>query len=375
MMHYKPLYGNNTAVDGFRNNPEEVSDVPSVFNDDVGLWARLVAQFEIQYGSIPAALEILNFESLNGDTQLQLLNMAMNWDSIDPDAFEAESNEAFALVVQAVADAEDELSPVQSGEEEISEDELVGPPVPAGREEALEVTMQALSRVYAGQDLGNHDISFVLLSAIEEIQQSISKELNVQEVVDALEAFNNIAFPTYVPEELISCLFLSAIGDTATVDAEEEAMITDDTRDDALCSQVNQSIILAAFGSEAAAKFTTFCEAAPASRMIEWEDVAGRNLHTLLGVSRPAFEQFVLDAFDERTAADLAKAGSEALTTLVEGVIKDTKADPKSVIRQPRPTPTVTVSASGKEPSLLVSGAVIAGVAVGLTALYRKLRS
>lgn len=376
MNNYKPLYGNAPALFGLRSNDEGdvvvqefVSGVsPSIFEDSPEVWDAIIVELS-EGDEIPAVADPSSFDQLSEDTQGEIFNLAINWHAM-PES--AEKDVLFNQLITLIFAADDELA----GVELIEEEDLVGPPVPAGRDEAIELAGQALSRVYAMQDLSNHDISFVLLSAIETIQESISKELTVEEVVDALEAFNNIAFPTYDPEELVSCLYLTSIGSTAAIDSEEEAMVTDDTRVDALCSPTNQAIVLAAFGSDAAAKFTKFCEAAPTSRMTEWEDVAGRNIHTLLGVSRSVFEQFVLDAFDNRTAADLAKTGSEALTTLVEGVIKDTEKDPTSVIREPRPEkkPVQAKSASDKGPSLLVSGAVIAGAVVGLTALYRKLR-
>ena len=388
MFNYKPLYGNPAFISGVSNPADEGTievqaivsgDVPGLFVGKEDLWeALLVFFYEYDEENMPAILDLETFESLPAQSQNRVLGEITQFE------FNVDANPDLAAeqLIAGINAVNNEYllsigAPIEMPEEEIiGTVEIEGPPVPQDREMNAELVNQALARVFAGVDLSTHDIFNVLLGIVEEIQD-IGVAVTVEHLVEALESFLNIAFPTYVPEELVACVYLTVVGDSATLDAEEEGMIVDNSRADALCSSTNQAIVLAAFGSEAAAKFTQFCAAAPASRMTEWEDVAGRNLHTLIGVSREAFEKFALDAFDEGTAANLAAAGSSALTTLIESVVDDTKKSPGSVIREPRPTKDAPVgetkSAEGG-PSLLVSGAVIAGGAVGLTALYRKIR-
>ena len=86
-------------------------------------------------------------------------------------------------------------------------------------------------------------------------------------------------------------------------------------------------------------------------------------------MNNDTFEQFVLEAFDSATSEELAAEGSALLQELVGGVIKA----PEDSLRQPiEDKPGKATAAEG--PNMYVSGAVIAGAAVGLTYLYRKIR-
>jgi hypothetical protein len=372
MMHYKPLFGNPMPMLGNTDESANMSvEIPVIFGNDANAWELLTAIADLYFDGFPLnVLDTAEFDALDQLLQQEIhaYAVAIVDSGIDP---EDERTEDVENLVNAIARAEGINSPIEL--EESEGEDIVGPPVPEGRESAVDAVVSALATVYPMQDLANHDIFFVLLNAVEQTQDHLGVSLSDAQIVEALEYFNNIAFPNYPLEELASCVFLVGAGETAILDAEESSMVSDDSREDALCSDRNRSIVLAAFGADASTKFSNFCNAAPESRMGEWTDVAGRNLATLLGISAPVFESFVLDAFDNGTADDLAAKGSTALANLIGDTIKNTERDPKAAIRGPQ---GVTKSASDDSGNhLLVAGAVFAGAAVGLHMLYKKIRN
>lgn len=366
MHHYKPLYGNPSSLhmnpaedEGTISISEVVSggEVPLIFEGDRDVWESLI--FTLTEGGLelPPVLDVATFNALDLLSQQEVHSLALSWYESDDQA----------AALQDLLDVLQNLSNVGGGD--VGSREIAGPPADA-QDDAVDLAVQALAQVYPMQNLAAHDIFFVLVDAIQQTQDALGLSVDLDAVVSALEAFNSISFPDYQPEELASCVYLMASGASEIIDAEEQSLILDDSRPDALCSDRNKALILAAFGATASDNFMKFCNAAPQSRMVEWEDVAGRNISTLLGVDNATFETFVLDAFDSSTSEELVREGSRIIADLIDSV----KESPESAF-EPAPAPSTTVSAEGGEVNMYVAGGIVAASAIGLTMLYRKLRN
>lgn len=390
MMHYKPLYGNPMNLGniddleqgieilddleqeiesdlGSEVIPVEV-DVPTIFTtqDSAEAWVALLQELARE-GIEFDVLNPVMFNILEEAIQMTIHDGVRAWHS-------GEDGVGISTITDMLQNADLTLPvPEIEGADEIDSQDS---PEELAR---ANMVLQGLTEVYGQRDFVNSDIEIypVLYEAAVGIEEAlgVSGTITSAHVAEALEYFNNIAFPDYQPEELVAALYFVVSGAVDTLDAEEESMITDDSRVDALCSDRNEAIILAAFGVDAAAKFIQFCNADAASRKLEWEDVAGRNIAKLLDVDNAAFEQYVFEAFDSATSEILAGEGSDLLQELVGGVVRE----PEDNLRQPPVIIEDIAETQGKATSaegvnMYVSGAVVAGVAVGLTYLYRKIR-
>ena len=390
MMHYKPLYGNPMNLGniddleqgieilddleqeiesdlGSEVIPVEV-DVPTIFTtqDSAEAWVALLQELARE-GIEFDVLNPVMFNILEEAIQMTIHDGVRAWHS-------GEDGVGISTITDMLQNADLTLPvPEIEGADEIDSQDS---PEELAR---ANMVLQGLTEVYGQRDFVNSDIEIypVLYEAAVGIEEAlgVSGTITSAHVAEALEYFNNIAFPDYQPEELVAALYFVVSGVVDTLDAEEESMITDDSRVDALCSDRNEAIILAAFGVDAAAKFIQFCNADAASRKLEWEDVAGRNIAKLLDVDNAAFEQYVFEAFDSATSEILAGEGSDLLQELVGGVVRE----PEDNLRQPPVIIEDIAETQGKATSaegvnMYVSGAVVAGVAVGLTYLYRKIR-
>jgi len=397
-MHYKPLFGNPSKLHGGitsadadtlpRDTDEETGMIvstaesevnsdnsdgldieeleaigdeptaaPAIFSDNgnEAVWDEMIlAVYNEGDGPTFAVFDVSAFETLPVSSQDAVLNSAIAWfEEID----ELEKGRLFAELLVMLEDAEAEWTGIVTGE--------IDPDVDGPTQEQADIevdadVLAALNVVFPMRDLFLHDMNIVLAESVRQTNASIGRDMTQQEIASAVETFCNIAFPEYQPQELAMIVFLTANEDQSALETEEMEIISDDTRPDALCSERNTAIILAAFGEAAAAKFTDFCKLSPNDRLVFWEDTAGRNLMTLLGVSNDAFESYVLDSFDSATAEDLAVKGSQKLKDLVGSSIGDKKA------------PATT---SAESPNMWLTGAIIAGGAVGLTMLYRKIHN
>ena len=81
------------------------------------------------------------------------------------------------------------------------------------------------------------------------------------------------------------------------IEAETESMLTEDSREDAICSSNANNIILAEFGTDAAAKHANFCKLSGNERIEAYNAVQG-NLATLFGIPQSDWDNFVLKAVD-----------------------------------------------------------------------------
>lgn len=129
------------------------------------------------------------------------------------------------------------------------------------------------------------------------LDQHMMSGLNEDAILGAIQMYKLIAFPEYSPEELTSTIYYAGEGNNEILSAEMIAVVSDDSRDDALCSPKNRALILNAFGESAAARFDDLCLAAPESRLLEIERNQG-SLAATLGIDEALFDQFVVETFD-----------------------------------------------------------------------------
>jgi hypothetical protein len=384
MMHYKPLYGNPMNLGNVDSNSDdadvvisEISDervgTPVVFQMNEDAWAALVGNIVARFGTPFPVLYADEFDNLPADVQDRIHRNTVSWyEYFDPqdETFKNNLFEALLLDIQTIQVEMDALEDAEIEDEdvEVSEGEALLDVVDAG-------LSQSLPSQFTEEKIA--DMRNVLLGAAIQIEGDPELHVSIECVSRAVESFINVAFPDYMPEELIACLYLSCTGQDEAVDAEELSMIKDDSRPDALCSERNKAIILAAFGEAAAEEFQEFCNMDGAGREESWQ-LVGRNLSTLLGVSNDAFEAYVVDSFDQATADDLAAEGSEILQALIDDVIDRTADEPMSVIQIPRPAQSSggieeTAAASGL--GMLGTTAILGGAAVGLTLLFRRIKN
>jgi hypothetical protein len=396
MMNYKPLFGNPLSFGDISTDaPAELSvqavvsndELPAVFFDAPGAWDVVNSIADLYFeGLSMGILAPVIFDALDLSLQQQIFALASAVAGMDIDLEDERPAEVTALV-NAMADAEGVSSPLDeivgppvggAGDEElvgppedgVGDPETDGPILIPGRDAAVALVTGALSSVFPFQDLSSHDIFFVTLETVEQLQDSLGRELTEAQVVEALETFNNVAFPTYEPTELIACLTLVAEGQDQVLQVEEASILTNDSREDAFCSNRNKAIILAAFGNEAVAKFESFCAHDKNGRLSIWTGAAGRCVCNILGVDTTNFEQFVLDSFDNRTADDLAELGSLVLEDLVEDVVENVRQSPETALEG---TGKSAKSAEGGSPNILLGGAVAAAAVVGLVMLHKQI--
>ena len=380
MMNYKPLFGNPLSFGDIPTDaPAELSvqavvsndELPAVFFDAPDAWSVVESLADLYFeGLSMGILAPVIFDALDLSLQQQVFALASAVAGMDIDLEDERPAEVTALV-NAMADAEGVSSPLVDPPEDVAGDpETDGPILIPGRDAAVALVTGALSSVFPFQDLSSHDIFFVTLETVEQLQDSLGRELTEAQVVEALEAFNNVAFPTYEPTELIACLTLVAEGQDQVLQVEEASILTNDSREDAFCSNRNKAIILAAFGNEAVAKFESFCAHDKNGRLSIWTGAAGRCVCNILGVDTTNFEQFVLDSFDNRTADDLAELGSLVLEDLVEDVVDNVRQSPETALEG---TGKSAKSAEGGSPNILLGGAVAAAAVVGLVMLHKQI--
>ena len=243
----------------------------------------------------------------------------------------------------------------------------------------------ALQAVYQRMNLLDHDLGNTLLSAVTVRGGELERDIELDEITQSLDLFNRLAFPDYIPEELVAIVGLVTYDDeTLDMDNvlfnEAVAMLTQENRNDYIFSDRANSIILARFGEEAAARHSELALLSPEERVAAF-DQAGQILANMLGINEADWTQFVLDAFDNQIADDLEYEGDifkDALKDTFNAV--DSAEDPALHTQAPArrisaPAKTEMTSGTPATTTDKVIGSVAIGSAlVGCFYLIKKLR-
>jgi hypothetical protein len=237
-----------------------------------------------------------------------------------------------------------------------------------GFEDVVSTSSQVLQNVNAAlasqfpfQDLQNHDISHTLLSAVTQIANDV-RVLSAEEIAKAIYRFKSLDFPRYSSDELVEILYFIAIKDESVLDEEQVNVLTDDSREDALCSAANKSLVRRVFGDNSGNAFDIFCSLSPAARVDQF-NLDSKNLAQVMSVSGDSFDQFVLNSLDQSLSipvppgsdfSDIQDAFGEQIGAALDAAEKKAQA--------------------GSITQGLVHGAVIGGAILGLVTLVRKVR-
>lgn len=377
MKHYTPLFPNPSALGSTPTSGFDPMYVPQII---------LNAGFDQEWLALTD--EISSLGEVNEYTcRLLLPDVLDNADLAVQDSVLL-SLEAWANGERTSGDTDDmitvlsvlDLEETPASDEE---DELVGPPMPESREAMYDFTRAALSRVFPMQSLESHEIFFVLLETIESLKDSLKISPDLEDIVDALTAFNTVAFPEYPVEELVACVYLTFQNQEGELEAAEVDMVSNDFAPDALCSERNRAIILAGFGEAAAAKFDAFCAMDPQDRLHAWSLLGAPKVANLIGVEPVDFEEFVLRSFNKDLASVMESegyalqeiadqgAGGSAVADIVEDTRRRVEKDPKNSVRQPKKVPASAAELSPTQK--VVGGAVLLGSLIGLGMLARKI--
>lgn len=331
-----------------------VEDAPADWADFVEMWYTLTAQVP-EFG-------IEEYEALPPNLQLELLNLAygMQMGVVDIVSGEPRAIEIMQLGVNG--------GPIAVEGEDV-ESVVVTTPSLGNREDAEIVTEIALEDAFPNvpvNDPAMHDIYEVILNCVLTFPSMGVPAITHEEILRSIKLFKIATFPTYEPEELVEFIYNVAMGNYELLAAEMNAVIKDDSRSDALCSQRNRDLVLGAFGEEAAKKFDDFCNAAPDSRIIEIEN-QGLSLSSVLGVDPAVFDQFVIESFDGATVDALTRDGA-ALRGAIRDVVRDvagkapSKASSEAFKVQGKTLATSEMSTTQK----VFTGVALLGTAFGL---------
>ena len=305
MRHYKPLFM-NPAISGGFDVPQEIADLGLT-----DAWNDLCAQVERQEGD-PNELTA-RYENSSAANKSSIVDSLMLYTEA-PDEEILDGVE----VLLSFADSE-EFEDDEGAEDEVvvgvdaggaggaEEDLFVGPPSDPVQESLAEVITASLADVFPGKNLNSHDIFFVLLEGGQAISDSNGMLLDQEDISNALTSFGAVSFPQYMPEELITLIFNESVGDNSA-DLELEAML-EDSHPQALCTPENVRLVRARFGENAAQNLQVLCELPVAQRVAVLIDQHNGDIASLLGVSASAFQDFILDSFNNQISDALIAAG------------------------------------------------------------------
>jgi len=320
MRHYKPLYG-NPATDRLYGvvrgdvalpNPADEAEVSEVTVSEAVLpegviegelqdaWSAVQSAFQTRYG---ISLSTSAFEALDTAFQIGLLQSMVEQESqiLSDD----EIAQTFADMIAEEMGIEGAAGGVESLED-LENDER-------NFEVALNVFVDLFPNTQ--QAAGTHDIVAVVADALDAIESELDILIQPIEVRNAVAAFKNIGFPEYSAEELVEILAITAQGNDLLIELEKEEMLSDDTREDAICSDKANAIILAQFGEQAAASHKALCALSPAERMAKVAENGG-SLAATLGIPASDWESFVLDSIDNIITPELLAQEGAALSLL-----------------------------------------------------------
>ena len=369
MRHYTPLYGNpasdrlfGIARGDILQNPAE-SDIQeseivaseAIYPEGVvegeleGVWSLVSAAFQNRYGM---ELTAESFDALDTNFRNGFLQSMVDNES------ELENNdEAVEVLADMIAEemgietAGDDVDDLEDLEDESRTFDL-----------AIDVVANNFS--HHSDKNGYTDMIAVVADALDNIEAELDVIVAPVEINNAIVTFKTIGFPEYSAEELVEILAITAQGNDLLIDLEKEEMLSDDSRDDAICSDKANNIILARFGEAAAAKHKELCALSPAERMSRL-DQNGGSLAAVLGIPSADWEEFVLDSIDNIITPELLEQEGKALSSAVKEVVKGAVNNKDALKTSSRGVLSTEASATGGEVKpLTTTGKIISGVAV-----------
>jgi len=316
----------NPAISGGFDVPQEIADLGLT-----DAWNDLCAQVERQEGD-PNELTTRyeNSSAANKSSIVQSLMLyteapdeeildgveALLSFAADDDVFpDDEGAEDEVVVGGDDGGAEDGVVVVGGDDDEDLVHTVISDPV---QESLAEVITASLADVFPGKNLNSHDIFFVLLEGGLAISDSNGMLLDQEDISNALTSFGAVSFPQYMPEELITLIFNESVGDNSA-DLELEAML-EDSHPQALCTPENVRLVRARFGENAAQNLQVLCELPIAQRVAVLIDQHNGDIASLLGVSASAFQDFILDSFNNQISDALIAAGGVVDTGLSDQI-------------------------------------------------------
>lgn len=312
-MRYNPLYGTH-----FRSNPE-LPDIPQEFLDESleNVWVEATTQapnFTIAVWSsldpeqqtimLDAARAVMTGDLAALEGLVSMMNGASPQTSTPSTTSDSTANDlGFELpsVLTELNQGDDIQVPFAPGLEDEEGDVEIGGEVetPLTNLEIASLVMEdILQAAFPFMVVKGTELELVASRAYSYLlDQNMMSGINEDAMLGAIQMYKLIAFPEYSPEELTSAIYYAGEGDSEILSAEMIAVVSDDSRSDALCSPKNRALIQNAFGDDAVARFDDLCLAAPESRLLEIERNQG-SLAATLGIDEALFDQFVVETFD-----------------------------------------------------------------------------
>ena len=381
MNKYTPLYGNpagsadyadrlfGTArvdvVQGMHSNPVETeTTINGVYTPNAlansfwaDTWRGIIEELESQYGVVFTSELFEQADSAKMEAYISdILN---NGDTILTD------DETLDVYVTDLADLLGLEHAEDSGEYDI-ESEIFN--------KAIDITKEEFPN---SED--TNDLIATIANTLSELKETTypNHPLPFGVIAHAIHQFKSLGFPDYSPEELIELITLSLIsGGDKLISDEIESMLTDDLREDSICSSEANNLILAQFGADAAASHEAFCALSSDERVDAYNAAEG-NLAILFGIPQTDWDNFVLEGINNTVSAKMLELEGEELRQEIATIVDQAVKDPAKALE----TRTDTVISGSKvtsEPMTtthkVVSGLAIAGALVGSLYYIKKVR-
>lgn len=357
--HADRLFGVARAdiVSGIHSNPVEVPDVVSEA-ELVQVWNAIGQLLKDKYG-VDLTVEVFN--SADSDAMNIYLQTLVDQEAnilADDDLLEAYVDD-----LAEVLDLEHAGEGVQ-GIDDLDDDSRT-----------FDLAIDSVSECFPNASDAN-DMIATVANALDAMEADLETFAEPVEVIGAITKFKSLGFPSYAPEELVELIYLTATNEGILIEAETESMLTEDSRNDAICSNDANNIILAEFGADAAAKHAQFCAFSGNDRIVAYNAVQG-NLATLFGIPQSDWDNFVLKSIEGLITPELLADGGAALRSEIGTVLERASKDPKNALKANTNTAigsSKVTSGPMSTTSKVVTGLTVAGALIGSLYFIKKVR-
>lgn len=373
MNKYTPLYGNPAGamdyadrlygaarvdvVQGMHSNPAEVPEVV-VEAELENVWGEITQLLKDKYG-VEMTNELFNSaDSADMNIYLQTL--------VDQEAAILASEDLLEAYVDELAKVLD-LEHAGEGVDDLEDLE--------NETRTFDLAIDSVNELFPNAEDAN-DLIATVANALDAMESDLNVFAEPVEVVDAIKKFKSLGFPYYEPEELVELIYLTAENKAQLIAEETESMLTEDARDDAICSNGANDIILAAFGTDAAASHLAFCGLS-ADERIDAYNAANGNLATLFDIPQTDWDNFVLEAVSTILVPKMLEAEGAVLKEQISKVLEQASKDPKNALKTSSGSTLGRSQATSGEMTTthkVVSGLAIVGALVGSLYFIKKVR-
>tara|TARA_B100000900_G_scaffold410034_1_gene426985 strand:- start:1863 stop:3026 length:1164 start_codon:yes stop_codon:yes gene_type:complete len=357
--HADRLFGTLRAdvVSGMHSNPVEVPDVVS--EAELGqVWNAIGQLLKDKYG-VDLTIEVFNSAD-SDDMNLYLQTL------VDQEAQILGDDDLLEAYVDELAEV---LNLEHAGEGVQDIDDL------DDDSRTFDLAIASVNECFPNASDIN-DMVATVANALDAMETDLETFAEPVEVIGAINKFKSLGFPSYAPEELVELIYLTATNEGILIEAETESMLTDNSRNDAICSNDANNIILAEFGADAAAKHAQFCGLSGTERINAYNAVQG-NLATLFGIPQSDWNNFVLKSVEGLITPELLADGGAALRSEIGTVIERASKDPKNALKMNTNTSiggSQATSSPMSTTSKVVTGLSVVGALIGSLYFIKKVR-